>query len=157
MDFAGEPESGNVGEGGAGRAGDSAANLLRDPGEAVTKGIKMGIASIRTTAEVHDVFLGIDTTTGRRRYGTPVLNMASRVAKSARTGQILMVGRNSETNIWDSVKHERLMCEMDDVLVIKHGFYKLRGFGEKPKFIYEVRSAEGLVTSLLQSTASTGG
>merc|ERR1719443_1347369 len=50
MDFAGEPESGNVGEGGAGRAGDSAANLLRDPGEAVTKGIKMGIASIRTTA-----------------------------------------------------------------------------------------------------------
>ena len=57
----------------------------------MTKGIKMGIASIRTTAEVRDVYLGIDTT-GRRRYGTPVLNMASRVAKSAATGQILMVG-----------------------------------------------------------------
>ena len=130
-----------------------AVNLLKDKDEN-SKNLKIGIASIESQSEVHDVFLGIDSTTGRRRYGTPVLNMASRVAKSARCGQILMVGRNPGTNIWDSAKNDRLMCEMDDVMVIKHGFYKLRGFGEKPKFVYEVRSAEGMVSGLLQSTAS---
>ena len=150
MDFAGEPESGNVGEVGAGRAGDSAANLLRDPGEAVTKGIKMGIASIRTTAEVRDVYLGIDTTTGRRRYGTPVLNMASRVAKSAATGQILMVGgvRAKDASPWGSGKRPQMIRDIENaaeehgVRILDHGYHRVRGFGETPRLLYELRCAE---------------
>jgi len=125
-----------------------AVNLLKSNHD-VNKTLKFGIASIETQAEVHDVYLGIDSTTGRRRYGTPVLNMAARVAKSARTGQILMVGRNPTKRFWDSRKVGELEDSVGGVQILQHGYYKLRGFGEKPRFIYEVRSSMVATCSLL--------
>ena len=121
-----------------------AINLLRLDHEH-NKSLKIGIASIESQSEVSDVFLGIDSTTGRRRYGTPILNMASRVAKSARVGQILMVGRNPGMRFMNSKSFRmtaRAREEMDKVTVIEHGYYKLRGFGEKPRFVYEIQSTE---------------
>ncbi len=78
------------------------------------------------------------------RYGTPVLNLASRVAKSARVGQILMVGRNQGMTFLDSRAFSlspRARGELDSAVVIEHGYYKVRGFGQRPRFLYEIAAA----------------
>ena len=98
--------------------------------------IKMGIAAVDSMS-MRDVFEGIDTTTGRRRYSTPVLNMASRVAKSAHPGQILLVGKfNVNTLLSDKTKYGK---EARRLLLIKRGYYTLKGFGRKARLITEVR------------------
>jgi class 3 adenylate cyclase len=122
-------------------------NLLRMNHEH-NKNLKVGLASVETQQQVVDVFEGIDSKTGRRRYGTPILNLASRVAKSASVGQILMVAKNPGMKLWGGQMLNSTEGEEDKVDLLELGYFKLKGFGDKPRFVYEVRSGDPILGCL---------
>jgi len=107
-------------------------------GKGKGRSVKMGVATV-DQVHVADVFEGVDSTTGRRRYSTPILNMASRVGRSARSGQILFAGRLTIPLVHE--KAEIFAREVQGLELMEHGYYSLRGFGKKTCMITEVRVA----------------
>ena len=105
--------------------------------------MKMGLATVNSRQAL-EVFEGIDHSSGKRRYSTPVLNMASRVAKAARPGQILAVGDLASEDLESSAFAKEVSClEMRGL-----GHYTLKGFGKTAYFLTDVRRRGGRAPAL---------
>ncbi len=115
--------------------------------------MKMGLATV-SPRQALDVFEGIDYSSGKRRYSTPVLNMASRVAKSAHPGQILAVG-NLAADLQgyglnpaathggdDDPTAAPFAKELSCLEMRGMGYYTLKGFGLRPYYLTDVRRSD---------------